>query len=276
MNLKFRFTRHGYVAAKAGTANRGAQIRWGRLSAGLLLASVAALMTIACGGSSSSNLQQTATGNGALYTFISDTPSCDLLSLGIFITEMNLHKAGKPSTSLVTVWPTNSSLTSPVIEMSTLRDTMTVANLTSVAPGTYDQITLKVVVNSASIFDSTQSPPVSSFSPTVSTDTVTLNLQPQLTLTAGKVSAATPETGSVPLVSATMLRQARNSKQPISASGKLDEDPAQLLAGQIRGHPNWVGIVGIVGDSEHATVSTATTALLVGGSGFVPLGGLAA
>lgn len=102
---------------------------------------------------------------------------------------MDLHKVGDPSTTLVTVWPTNNSPTSPVVEMSTLRDTTTVANLTSVAPATYDQITLKVVVNTASVFDSTQSPPVNSFSPTVSTDTVTLNLQPQLTVTAGKVSA---------------------------------------------------------------------------------------
>jgi hypothetical protein len=189
MRLRFRFSRRGAAAPTAGTVNRDAGMPWGRATAGLLLASVAALMTIACGGSSSSNLQQTPNTNGALYSFVGDTPSCDLLSLGTFLTGMSLHKAGKPSTSQVTVWPTNSSPTSPVIEMSTLRDIMTVANLTSIPPGTYDQIIMKVIVNTASTYDPTQSPPAKRFSPTVTSDSVTINLQPALTVTSGKVSA---------------------------------------------------------------------------------------
>ena len=182
-SLKFRPGRHG---ANSGTMNCGARIRRGRLAAGVLLASVAALMTIACGGSSSSSTA--APTNGALYTLIGDTPSCDVLSFGVFYTEMDLHKAGAASTTLLTVWPTGSAPISPVIEMSTLRDSMTIANLTTVPPGTYDQIVLKAVVNGASTFDSTQSPPVSNFAPAVSTESVTINLQPELTVTSGKVS----------------------------------------------------------------------------------------
>jgi Domain of unknown function (DUF5666) len=189
MKLRFRFSRHGGGVSGAGTANRNTQIQRGRLAVGLVLASAAALLTMACGGSSSSNLQQTPITNGAVYTFIGDTPSCDLLSLGIFITELKLHKVGKPSTSLVTVWPTGTSLTSPVLEMGNLRDIMTVANLTSIPPGSYDQASLKVIVNTASTYDPTQSPPVRGFNPTLSTDTVTFNLQPALTVASGKVSA---------------------------------------------------------------------------------------
>jgi hypothetical protein len=191
MSLKFMFTRKGASCSKAGRARRKSQMRWERVVAGLLLASVTVFMTIACGGSSSNNLQQTPNTNGALYSFIGDTPSCDVLSLGAFLTELKLHKAGKPSTSLVTVWPTTfaSSAISPVIEMSTLRDIMTVANVTSIPPGSYDQALLKVVVNSASTYDSTQSPPVKRFSPTLATESVTINLQPALTITSGKVSA---------------------------------------------------------------------------------------
>jgi Domain of unknown function (DUF4382)/Domain of unknown function (DUF5666) len=189
MGLKSRFSRRGTIAPKAGTANIETQIPWRRVTAVLLLASVVALMTIACGGSSSSNLQQTANTNGALYTFVGDTPSCDVLSFGVFLTGMKLHRAGKPATSLVDVWPTNPSPTSPVVEMSTLRDIMTVANLTAIPPGTYDQIILKVVVNSASTYDATQTPPFKRFSPTVNSDSVTINLQPALTITSGRVSA---------------------------------------------------------------------------------------
>lgn len=101
---------------------------------------------------------------------------------------MDLHKAGKPVTGVVTVWPTNIAPTSPVIDMSTLRDTMTVLNLTSVPSGTYDQAILRAVVNSASTFDPTKSPPVSKLSATVSIDTVTIDLRPALTVTSGKVS----------------------------------------------------------------------------------------
>jgi hypothetical protein len=184
MGLKFRF-------ARSSAARRNTQIRWERVAAGLLLASVTAFMTIACGGSSSSDLQQKANTYGALYSFISDTPSCDVLSFAAFLAEMKLHKAGKPSTSLVTVWPTSlaGASTSPVVEISTLRDTMTFANLTSIPPGSYDQAVMKVVVNTSSTYDPTQSPPVKRFSPTLATESVTINLQPALTITSGKVSA---------------------------------------------------------------------------------------
>lgn len=189
MNLKFRFSRRSIESSTGGAAPRSAQTHWGRLAAGLLLACMGTLMIVGCGGSSSSNLQQTAASNGALYTFITDAPSCDVLSFGIFITEMDLHKVGKPPTSMLTVWPTNISPTSPVVEMASLRDTKTVANLTSIPPGSYDQITMKVVVNTASYYDPSQSPPFKSFVPTVTSDSVTIPLQPALTITSRQVSA---------------------------------------------------------------------------------------
>jgi Domain of unknown function (DUF4382)/Domain of unknown function (DUF5666) len=240
MRLKFGFTPRGLSAVKAGTTSLGVQVRWGKVIAGLMIVAVAALMTIACGGSSSSNLQQTASSNGALYTFFTDTPSCDVLSFGIFVTEMNLHKVGEPSTSLVTVWPTNSSPTSPVVEMSTLRDTMTVANLTSIPPGSYDQITMKVVVNSSSVYDSSQSPPVNHFSPTVTSTSVTIPLQPELTITSGKVSAVLidlnlPQTLNVD--SQGQLTGTANwvfSSNPVTASGPTGFGEMDSLYGFVR------------------------------------------
>jgi hypothetical protein len=191
MGLKFGVVRNEGSCSKTGTAGLNKEIRWQRVAVGLLLATMTALMTLACGGSSSSSLQQTPNTNGALYSFVGDTPSCDVLSFAAFLTELDLHKSGKPATSLVTVWPTNlaSAAISPVIEMSTLRDIMTIANLTSIPPGTYDQAVMKVVVNSGAVYDPTQSPPVNKFSPTISTDSVIINLKPGLTITSGNVSA---------------------------------------------------------------------------------------
>ena len=189
MPLKNCVHRRGRNIPRSGKANPDSQIRWHKTSAGLLLAVAASLLVAACGGSSSKNLQQKANSNGALYTFVADTPSCDVLSFGTFFTSMSLHRAGKPSTSQVAVWPTAAAPTSPVVEMSTLRDIMSIANLTSLPPGTYDQAILKVVVNSAATYDPTQNPPFKRFSPSISSDTVTINLQPALTITSGKISA---------------------------------------------------------------------------------------
>lgn len=172
-----------------GGKSLGELIGKGKLTAGLLLVSVTALLTIGCGGSSSSSSTTSSPGTGALYTFITDTPACNVLGFSVFPSEMDLHEVGQPPTSLVTVWPTNISLTSPAIEMSTLRDTLGVANFTSIPAVTYDQITLRAVLNGAAIFDPTQNPPVSQYSPTLSTASVTINLQPPLTMTSGKVSA---------------------------------------------------------------------------------------
>lgn len=189
MSIKRRLGRFAAGPRSHGVVKRGAQVRKGRLAAGLLLASVAVLMAISCGGSSSSSSVSSTPSTGGLYTFIADTPSCDVLSLSMFATEVDLHKVGQPSSTLVTIWPTNTSATSPVIEMSTLRDTMTIANVTSIASGTYDQVVIKAVVNKAEAFDSALSPPVSSISASVSNASVTVDLQPNLVVTGGKVSA---------------------------------------------------------------------------------------
>jgi len=190
MSIKFWLDRLVKGPARSGALNRGARVHRGKLAPGLLLVSVAVLMTVGCGGSSNSSTT-TATGNGALYTFIGDTPACDVLSFSTFPSELDIHKAGRPDTTeyKITVWPTNTSPTSPVIEMSTLRDDQTIANLASVAPGNYDQATLSVVVNNSAIFDSLLSPPFSDFAPSVSSSSVTIPLKPNLTITSGKVSA---------------------------------------------------------------------------------------
>lgn len=190
MTTKFWLDRLMGGRAKSGALNRGTKVHRGKLAAALLLVSMAVLMTAGCGGSSSSS-STTSTGNGALYAFIGDTPACDVLSLSTFPSELDIHLAGKPDTSeyKVTVWPTNTSPTSPVIEMSTLQDTQTIANLASIQPGSYDEADLSVVVNNSVVYNSLLSPPFSNFTTTVSSSTVAIPIDPELTITSGKVSA---------------------------------------------------------------------------------------
>jgi len=159
-----------------------------KLSAGLTSILLAALMTSGCGGSSSSSSTTTTTGTGGFYTIIGDTPSCDVLGFALFVTELDLHLQGSSSTSKLTVFPTNSSPTSPVVEFGTLRDSSTIANLTSINAGTYDQAILTLTVNNAAQYDPTVSPPASLLTTNITTTNVTVNLQPPLTVSNGKIS----------------------------------------------------------------------------------------
>jgi len=91
---------------------------------------------------------------------------------------------------------------------------------------------------------------------------------------AGHVRGSSPDTGNAPLLSAAELHQARAGQ--IGVTGMFDGDPVRYLAGPLAGHRGWVGVAGISLDSENGTVSTATTALLIGGGAFVLLGGVGA
>lgn len=158
----------------------------GKLSLALVPVLLAALITSGCGGSSSTPV--TSPGSGGLYTLISDTPSCDVLGFALFLTEVDLHRQGSSSTSKVTVYPTSISPSAPTVEITELRDTSAIANLTSISEGTYDQAILTVTVDSAAIYDPTVTPPVSSLTTNITSTNITINIQPPLVVTKGAVN----------------------------------------------------------------------------------------
>ena len=260
MRSKLNSTPRGVSNATSGKRTRSMRVHWTFVIASLLIVAAGTLTTTGCG-SSSQNLQQTASGNGALYTFITDTPACDVLSFGIFITEMTLHQAGKPSTSITTVWPTNASPVSPVVEMIPLRDTMTVANLASVPPGSYDQMTMKVVVNSSSVYDPAKSPPASHYSPTLDTTSVTIQLHPELTVTSGQVSALLLDLNLAQTLNVDSQGQLSGSvnwvfsSHPVVASGPTGFGEMDSLYGFIRSVTNTSPGVGFTGSLLVQTLS---------------------
>lgn len=181
-----------WFAAGAGNRrnlSRVVRSRGAVLALALLVASSTALLISGCGTSSSTTSTSSTPSTGALYTFMGDAPACDVIAFSMFPSEVDLHEVGQPSTSTVTIWPTNASPTSPVVEMSTLGDALTIANLTSIQPGTYDQVIVKAILDNARTYAPTLNPPISVYNPAVTNPSVTIDLHPNLVISPGKVSA---------------------------------------------------------------------------------------
>lgn len=176
-------------ASSSGKLARVRRVLTSRLTAGLALVFLAALMAADCGIPRPGNLPVSASaGTGGLYTIIGDTPACDVLGFSILLSDIALHPQGAAASSQVTVLPSNSSPISPLVELTTLRDSPTIANFTTISAGTYDQAVLTVTVNRAAIYDPTATPPASNLGLTLTTSNITVNIQPPLTVTNGQVS----------------------------------------------------------------------------------------
>ncbi len=92
---------------------------------------------------------------------------------------------------------------------------------------------------------------------------------------AGHVVGSSPDTPGTPMISAAQIRRARLARAtPISLNSTIDGEQTRILAGPLAGHPGWVAVAGISLDTEHKTVSSQRTLLIIGGAVFVLLGGL--
>ncbi len=159
------------------------------LSVGIMLAGVLLLMT-SCGSSLFTNTPTTAT-KGALFTLMTDTPSCDVLGFRAEISSLSLIRQG--STSTTAVFPpsvtVNPNFVSPQIEVTRLRDFSKILNLERIPAGTYTQAIVDLVMTYAAIYDPTKNPPVANFQPSATTSTLKVNINPPLVITSGSVSA---------------------------------------------------------------------------------------
>ena len=150
------------------------------LAVGLLVI-LAALILTSCGGNEA--VTPTPIGNGALYTFIGDTPVSDVLSLRVYITGMTLKVQG--GESKVTVIPSSYIK----VNFASLRDFATVLNLTAVPEGTYDQATITFSIPQLAVYDPTKTPPVTVLNAVLSTSAPTIAIRPALTIVKNQVHA---------------------------------------------------------------------------------------
>jgi hypothetical protein len=144
-------------------------------------AGLAALILAGCGGKESAT--PTPVGNGALYTFVGDTPVSDVLSFRVYVTGMTLKVQG--GENKVTVIPSSYIK----VNFASLRDFATVLNLTSVPAGTYDEATITFSTAQLVLYDPTKSPPVTTLYAVLSTSGPTIAIRPALTIVKDQVHA---------------------------------------------------------------------------------------
>ena len=90
----------------------------------------------------------------------------------------------------------------------------------------------------------------------------------------GQVRGTSPDAGTVPLVTAAQLGQARHGR--ISVTTTADEEALRVAAAPLAGHPGWVAVAGESLETYESTQSQVRRELAVGGAGFVAVAGLGA
>ena len=90
----------------------------------------------------------------------------------------------------------------------------------------------------------------------------------------GRVRGASPDAGTVPLVTADQLAQARHGR--ISVTSTADEEGLRLGAAPLAGHPGWVAVAGESLETYNATQAQVVRELALGGAAFVAVAGLGA
>lgn len=143
-----------------------------------------------CGGSSSSSSSPAAPNPaiaGTLYTFVGDTPVCDVLSLRMNATALTLGVASSTATVSV-LSPLNTVIN---LNFAALRDFSTVLALSTTTAATYDRVSMQLQAPTLIVYDATQNPPFRAVTATLTTGTNTplFNINPPLTISQNKVSA---------------------------------------------------------------------------------------
>jgi len=91
---------------------------------------------------------------------------------------------------------------------------------------------------------------------------------------SGRVRGASPDAGTVPLVTADQLGQARHGR--ISVTSTADEEGMRIAAAPLAGHPGWLAVAGESLETYNYTQGQVVRELAVGGVAFVAVAGLGA
>ena len=91
---------------------------------------------------------------------------------------------------------------------------------------------------------------------------------------AGHVRGSSGDAGTVPLITAAQLGQARQGR--ISVTRTVDEEATRVAAAPLAGHPGWVAVAATSLETYEATQGQVARELAVGGAVFTAVAGLGA
>jgi Domain of unknown function (DUF4382) len=141
-------------------------------------------LTMNCGSSTPSapSTPTGVSGTGTLYTYIGDSPICDVLALRLNVTQMVLGVADSEKT--VTVLSSLNTVIS--VDLASLQDAATPLAIGTINAGSYNRVSLDLTAGTMYVYDPSMNPPIRSVSANISTSTPPLfNIQPQLNLLSG-------------------------------------------------------------------------------------------
>ncbi len=151
-------------------------------AAGLILLTTG--LFVGCGSNSSGpGLPQ----KGSLYTFVQDSPICDVLAFRTTVSGLSLRIKGTTEVNY-TLFPTASLAPQIKVNWPSLLDTGTILNLSAVNEGTYDQVQLRFTGNQIVVYDPTRDPPVRTITGILANDSPTATLQTDLTIVRNTLS----------------------------------------------------------------------------------------
>jgi hypothetical protein len=201
-----------------------------------LVVGLAALTLASCGGKNSTS--SASVGNGALYTFIGDTPpASDVLSLRATVNSITLTQQG--TTNEVGALASSSAYIK--LDFTSLRDFATVLALSQVPELTYDKVTISLSSAQITLYDPTQSPPVRVLYADMSPSAPVIPIRPALTVTEDEVAALQLD---FDLLRSVSIEEDADGKLSATLTPVMKASPVAPVAGQ--GYGQFDDLVGFV------------------------------
>jgi hypothetical protein len=150
-----------------------------RLLGVLLMLALAAVLFLSCGSSSTTTPE-----TGTVFTFIGDSPSCNILSFHVLITDVVLTPVSGPG--MGHGLPTNST---PTFNFAAWRDASTILGTNTMNAEAYNQGQVVMSTPTLVIYNPTQSPPIQTVTAVLPGTSPTFPINPPLMVTHGQVAA---------------------------------------------------------------------------------------
>lgn len=125
--------------------------------------------------------------SGAIYTYIGDSPACDVLGFRMNISGLKFRRASNAE-SFATVFPTATTFVSLRLDFAALRDYSTLMYLSSLNVDSYDRAELTLQLPKIVVYDTAEDPPIRVIDGILSTTNPSIPLTPAFSLAEKKLN----------------------------------------------------------------------------------------